>query len=172
MKKLITCLTVSTLSGAAFATTWTVDDDGKADFDNIQAAVDAASDGDEIVVMPGTYTSTGDEVVNIYGKSLLLRSFEGAENTIIDGEILRAGIRLSDYNVNNFSVYGFTIQNCLLIGDEFQMGLGAAIHTGNFKVVDISNCVFNNNSTSGNNSEGGAIYVGAHNNCVITNCQF
>ena len=29
------------LTSAAFADTWTVDDDGKADFDNIQAAVDA-----------------------------------------------------------------------------------------------------------------------------------
>ncbi len=37
---------------------WTVDDDGKADFDNIQAAVDAASDGDEILVEPGTYTGS------------------------------------------------------------------------------------------------------------------
>ena len=29
------------LTSTALATTWTVDDDGKADFDNIQAAVDA-----------------------------------------------------------------------------------------------------------------------------------
>ena len=48
MKNLITCLAVCMLSGAAIADTWTVDDDGKADFDNIQAAVDAASDGDEV----------------------------------------------------------------------------------------------------------------------------
>jgi len=34
------------LTSTALADTWTVDDDGKADFDNIQAAVDAASDGD------------------------------------------------------------------------------------------------------------------------------
>ena len=37
------------ITSTALATTWTVDDDGKADFDNIQAAIDAASDGDEIV---------------------------------------------------------------------------------------------------------------------------
>jgi hypothetical protein len=41
MKKLITCLVVCVLSGAAFATTWSVDDEGKADFDNIQATIDA-----------------------------------------------------------------------------------------------------------------------------------
>ena len=36
------------LTSAALADTWTVDDDGKADFDNIQAAVDAASGGDGV----------------------------------------------------------------------------------------------------------------------------
>ncbi len=41
------------LTSTALADTWTVDDDGEADFDNIQAAVDAASDGDEIIVAPG-----------------------------------------------------------------------------------------------------------------------
>ena len=90
------------LSGAAFATTWTVDDDGldfpKADFDNIQAAVDAASDGDEIVVMPGTYTSTQDaHVVNMLGKAVTLRSVSPSNAdvvaaTIIDGENSRRGI--------------------------------------------------------------------------------
>ena len=35
------------ITSTALATTWTVDDDGKADFDNIQAAVDAASDASD-----------------------------------------------------------------------------------------------------------------------------
>ncbi len=35
------------LTSTALADTWTVDDDGKADFDNIQAAVDAASDASD-----------------------------------------------------------------------------------------------------------------------------
>ena len=57
-------------AGTSFATTWTVDDDGKADFNNIQAAVDAAVDGDEILVMPGTYTGTGAEVVDMEGNQV------------------------------------------------------------------------------------------------------
>ena len=60
MKTLITCLVVCALSGTTFADTWTVDDDGKADFVNIQAAVDAASIGDEIVVMPETNSGNHD----------------------------------------------------------------------------------------------------------------
>jgi len=83
------------LTSTALATTWTVDDDGKADFDNIQAAVDAASDGDEIIEMPGTYTSTQDgHVVNMLGKAVTLRSSDPSDSdvvaaTIIDGKNTR-----------------------------------------------------------------------------------
>ena len=42
---LVSCL----LNSILLAETWAVNDDGKAGFDNIQAAIDAASDGDEIV---------------------------------------------------------------------------------------------------------------------------
>ena len=76
MKNLITCLVVCVLSCTALADTWTVDDDGAADFNNIQAAVDAASNGDEIIVAPGTYTSTVAEVVNMRGKEIWLHSSE------------------------------------------------------------------------------------------------
>ena len=78
------------------ATTWTVDDDGPADFDNIQAAVDFASHGDEIIVYPGTYTSTNNEVVNTLGKQLWIHSIDGAETTIIDGQDTRRGISVTN----------------------------------------------------------------------------
>ena len=59
------------LTSTALANPWYVDDDGKADFDNIQTAVDAASDGDMIFVYPGTYTSSADEVVNMLGNGIV-----------------------------------------------------------------------------------------------------
>ena len=116
MKNLITCLTVCVLSGATFATTWTVDDNGKADFDNIQAAVDAASDGDEIIVMPGTYTSTQDgHVVNMLGKAVTLRSLDSnnpdvVAATIIDGEDTRRGIACFNEETSKTIISG-----CLII---------------------------------------------------------
>jgi pectin methylesterase-like acyl-CoA thioesterase len=41
--------------GAAAGATWVVDDNGGADFTSIQAAVDAAIDGDSIEVWGGSY---------------------------------------------------------------------------------------------------------------------
>lgn len=49
--------------------------------DSIQDAIDAAVDGDEIVVAPGTYV----EAVDFLGKAITLRSSGGPEVTVIDG---------------------------------------------------------------------------------------
>ena len=74
------------LINSAIAETWTVDDDGKADFNNIQAAVNAASDGDEIIVGPGTYSVSWGPVVHVENKSLWIHSSHGYGATTIDGQ--------------------------------------------------------------------------------------
>ncbi|MBL1217033.1 MAG: hypothetical protein D8M59_06000 [Planctomycetes bacterium] len=51
-----------------------------ADYPTIQQAIDAAIDGDEIIVSPGTY----NEAINFYGKAVYLHSSDGAEVTTID----------------------------------------------------------------------------------------
>ena len=50
-------------------------------FATIQELIDAASDGDIILVEPGTYV----ENINFNGKNVTLRSSGGPEITIIDG---------------------------------------------------------------------------------------
>jgi parallel beta-helix repeat protein len=163
MKNLITCLTVIVLSGVTFATTWTVDDDGKADFDNIQAAVDASSDGDEIIVMVGTYTSAGDEVVNMLGKAVTLRSLypdnpDVVATTIIDGEGARCGIRCDDGESNKTIVEGFTIT------------AGMAVDGGGIYIRDssptITNCSIIDNTA---NYDGGGLFI-RDGSPTITNC--
>ena len=53
---LFTAFLVCAMADLTFATTWIVDDDGSFyDFRDIQDAVDVATDGDQILVMPGTY---------------------------------------------------------------------------------------------------------------------
>ncbi len=83
---------------------WYVDDDAPADpgpgdpdvsdpnedggpehpFDSIQEAIDAASNLDQILVVPGTYTGTGNRDLNTLGKSVHIFGPGGAANTIID----------------------------------------------------------------------------------------
>ena len=73
---------VLSLSSSVFAGTnvWFVDDDGKADFNTIQAAIDAAESGDYIAVMEGVYV----ESIDFLGKDITVEG-ESAEKVIIDG---------------------------------------------------------------------------------------
>jgi hypothetical protein len=58
---------------------WVVDPDGGGDFTTIQAAIDAASSGDDITVNAGTY----DELIGFSGKDLFVASASGPSVTTI-----------------------------------------------------------------------------------------
>ena len=148
------------LTSAALADTWTVDDDGKADFDNIQAAVDAASDGDEIVVMPGTYTGSGDYAVNMNGKAILLRSQQGPDKTIISGQGQRVVIFCGNNETSSTTISGFKI-----VQGNSTFG-GGMRFSGASPIVE--NCIFENNTAV----FGGGIRALGGDTIHITDCQF
>jgi len=56
------------------------------EYDTIQSAIDAASDGDEVVVADGIYTGDGNKNLEFLGKAITVRSENGPENCIIDCE--------------------------------------------------------------------------------------
>jgi len=111
MKCKVIMMFIFTMNTLAFATTWTVDDDGAADFATIQEAIDAASDGDEIIVMPGTYTGSGDWVIDLSGKAVWLHSSEGSATTLIDGENARTCIYCNSDETSLTIIEGFKITN-------------------------------------------------------------
>jgi hypothetical protein len=53
-----------------------------ADYPTIQAAIDAAVDGDTVLVAPGTYV----ENIDFMGKAITVKSSAGAESTVINGK--------------------------------------------------------------------------------------
>ena len=61
-----------------------------ADQPTIQAAIDAAADGDTVLVAPGTYY----EDINFHGKIITVTSEQGAAATVIDagGQAVRRHI--------------------------------------------------------------------------------
>ncbi|MBN2210412.1 MAG: hypothetical protein JW709_03370, partial [Sedimentisphaerales bacterium] len=56
-----------------------------APYGTIQWAIDRATSGETIVVQPGTYTGPGNVDLDFRGKAITLRSAEGADTCIIDG---------------------------------------------------------------------------------------
>ena len=79
-----------------------VDDDGTADYSNIQDAIDAAFDGDTVFVYNGFY----HENLNI-NKEICLMG-EDNKNTIIDSDNRNDTISI---NANNVKISGFKIQH-------------------------------------------------------------
>ena len=61
-----------------------VDDDGPADFATIQAAIDAASDGDTILIASGAYTGDGNRDIDFRGKAITVEGRDGPETCIVD----------------------------------------------------------------------------------------
>ena len=86
----------------------------------IQAAVEAAADGDTILVGPGTYSS-----IQTGGKKLTIRSTGGADVTFIDGGSTNRCATLSDAadwddgeTLDGSTLVGFTLVNGYADGDD------------------------------------------------------
>ncbi len=161
--------TMLAFAGTAAAATWTVDDDGQdtpnADFTAIQPAIDASSNFDSIVVYPGTYTGSGQYVVDLQDKDITLTSIEilgGASVTFIDGQSQRGGLKCGSGTTSLTQIYGFTIQNCLVSADAAH---GAGIYCEGSPTT--SNCTISGNKVIGQNdfvdnavyARGGGIFI-------------
>ena len=124
-----------------------VDDNGPADFSNIQAAIDDANDGDIIIVNPGTYTGDGNRDIDFKGKAITLRSTDPndpniVDLTIIDCNHLGRGFFFHSGEDGNSILSGFTIMNG-------QAAIGGGIYCENQSGPTIANCVIKWNRAGG-----------------------
>jgi hypothetical protein len=178
------------LSGTASGTTLYV---GLGEmYTEIQPAIDAAYDGDTIIVRDGTYTGAGNKNLDFGGKSITLKSENGPQYCIIDCEqsgrgfyIKGGGPVVDGFTIKNGNVTGFpggepynygggilcwgaspTIKNCSIINNRSSRGGGITCYHAS---PLITHCTI-----SGNQSDvhGGAIFVYQGSppiiNCMIT----
>jgi predicted outer membrane repeat protein len=111
------------------------------DYFTIQAAIDAASHFDEIMVLPGIYP----EAINLQGKSLYLYSEFGPDVTVIDATgIDSSTITCSSGEGPQTIIEGFTVTGGTL--DEWPYGGGMINYDSSPTVY---NCVFTLNNTHG-----------------------
>ena len=95
----------------------------------IQAGIDAAIDGDTVLVAGGTYTGPGNVMITLKKKGIIVKSQNGPSNCIIDSQgtgYFGFGDTWS-YEGLNAIIEGFTIRNCAGPGFYFYAGACPAI---------------------------------------------
>jgi hypothetical protein len=161
MRALVFAISSVVLAAVCHAEIITVDDDGPADFNNIQAAIDDSNDGDVLIVQPGTYSGSGNLNIDFKGKTITVRSEKGPQACVIDCEGTGRGFNFHSAESSSSILEGFTITN------GFHSRLGGAIYC-DYSSPTITNCIFREN-TSG--WKGGAI-MSAGSKPKIINCLF
>ena len=133
------------------------------DYETIQVGIDAAVEGDTVLVAPGTYSGEGNRDLDFFGKNIVLLSADGLEYTIIDCEELGRGFHLISGESHNSIISGFTIER------------GYADKGGCIYIEDSSPRVVNCFLVDGSSGGGGAgvrlvSSSSIINNCIIINC--
>ena len=103
---------------------------------NIQAGIDAASNGDVVLVVAGTYVET----IDFTGKEIVLRSETGADETLIDGNQSGTVVRITGTET---VLDGFNIFN----GKNDGSPSGGGIYCGSGS-PEIKNCTIAGNSAA------------------------
>jgi hypothetical protein len=166
MKKLIPAFVFLLLAGSSQAGILYVDNDGPADFNNIQAAIDDSNDGDTIIVADGTYTGDGNRDINFFGKAIILQSENGPEKCIIDCNATQDdqhyGFGFGWGEDSNSVLEGFTIINGWVMGScgMFLCEYGGILCANSSPTID--NCIIRSNV-------GYAVYC-LNSNVIIKNC--
>jgi len=158
---------------ATSAKTWTVDDDGPADFSKIQDAVDAASHGDTIIVRDGIYIENID-----VDKRLTIESENGSPNCVV--EALDPWDDVFYVTADYVNVRGFTLKGSTHIAS------GICLHYADYCNVSNNICssnyngihlicsnknIISNNICSYNDDDGIDLWHSNYNRISNNNCS-
>jgi hypothetical protein len=134
-------------------------------YSTIQAGIDAAVNGDTVLVRNGIYPLTA--AIDFKGKAITVRSERGASNCILDGQNETRVVYFHSDEGSNSVLQGFTIRN----GNDAQ---GAGIYLGSASPT-ITSCIISANGRIGgpcHATYGGGIYSDASSpkisNCIIS----
>ncbi|MCD4653435.1 hypothetical protein K8T06_05830, partial [bacterium] len=145
------------------------------DYPTIQSGINAAVNGDTVLVADGTYTGDGNRDIDFVGKAVTVISENGANSCIIDCEgsigSPHRGFYFQNSESNTSVLQGFTIQNAYASG-SYPDCYGGGIYCIAASPL-ITDCIFYENEVVSETSipKGAGIYC-LNSNPTIVNCSF
>lgn len=112
---------------------------------SIQEGIDVANNGDTVLVAPGTYF----ENIRFNGKAIEVKSSDGAEHTIINGNNYGSVVTFEDNEPMDAKLDGFTLRNGL------HAFFGGGIYCKGARPTIVNNIIIRNETLGG---PGGGIY--------------
>src|SRR5438445_404489 len=139
-----------------------------ADQPTIQAAINAASNGDTVLVSPGIYV----ENINFNGKAITVTSSGGPSVTIIDGGQNGSVVTFDSGETTSSGLNGVTIRNGYAsYNGSYDSGRGGGIQIINSSPTVTGNVISNNSALCGMGIyvDGGSSVI--KNNTISNNTQ-
>ncbi len=139
---------------------------------NIQAGINIAANGDTVLVLPGTYSDSGNFDINFQGKAIVLMSSDGPTVTTIDcdasRDFPRRAFSFKMGETPSTKIIGFTITNCVAwVRGEIVDWLGGAIYCSTSSPT-FKECKINNSYAY----EGGAVWLVDGAAAIFKDCEF
>ena len=146
-----------------------------ADYAQIQAAIDAANDGDIVLVQPGTFVET----LNFLGKGITVTGTAPEDpavvaRTVVDADGQGSVVTFASGETRTSVLAGLKItggtgtdQGCYEPGST----CGGGIFVRGVASPAISKCIITNNSTYGTEGRGGGLYGGDSSFPTIASCE-
>jgi parallel beta-helix repeat protein len=152
--------------------TWTVDDDGPADFHAIQEAINAASDGDTVFVYNGTYYENVvvNKAVSLVGESKYGTFLDGSgTGTVV--YVTSDDVNISDFTIQNS---GWTYyESCIFVDGSSSNNISHNIITTDGRGICLNfsgnNILANNNISLTDTGMGGIFLLNSSNNILSGN---
>jgi len=148
-------------------------------YPDIQSAIDEANEGDEIVLMPGTYAGDGNRDLDFIGKAITVRGTDPNDPAVVAATVIdcqgteaepHRGFRFHSGETADSVVAGLTITNGYgneeNVGAEMKPVGGAVFCTGSSPTL--VNCAFSGNSAA---YDGGGMY-NYDSSPTLANCTF
>jgi Bacterial Ig domain len=112
---------------------------------SIQSGIDAATDGDTVLVAPGTYV----ENIDFKGKAITVTSEGGPDVTIIDGGNADSVVKFISGEGRGSALNGFTVQNGRVGNDNSYSVSGGGIRIQSSSPTITNNVIRNNQACRG-----------------------